>query len=270
MIKITKYIRINILTVLLFIIASLTHSTGILCVTYAVMTIHELAHTLSAVCIGLKVSHITFYPFGVNLQLKNKMVYSLADEIILYFSGPLSNAVFAFAAIMIYRYYPNNNLHYFYVSNITLFLMNMLPAMPLDGGIILKKVIANIFDRNRAERASKLLTAITGVCIMAMGVYVLYKTKFNFSMIIFSTLIIGNLFTQKEKYDVDFVKKLMFTEKKKKNKLRHIIASETESYKDIAKKMDTKRYNIIYFTDNKGKIKKIATETEIIQNMADG
>ena len=53
-----------------------------LCVTYAVMILHELAHCLAAVCIGLKISHIDFYPFGVNLKLKNKFVYSLADEII--------------------------------------------------------------------------------------------------------------------------------------------------------------------------------------------
>ena len=50
-----------------------------LCVTYAVMILHELAHCLAAVCTD-KISHIDFYPFGVNLKLKNKFVYSLADE----------------------------------------------------------------------------------------------------------------------------------------------------------------------------------------------
>ena len=45
-----------------------------LCVTYVVMILHELAHCLAAVCIGLKISHIDFYPFGVNLKLKNKLV----------------------------------------------------------------------------------------------------------------------------------------------------------------------------------------------------
>lgn len=80
MIKITKYLRVNVLTITLFVFCIIFNKVDMLCVTYAVMILHELAHCLAAVCIGLKISHIDFYPFGVNLKLKNKLVYSLADE----------------------------------------------------------------------------------------------------------------------------------------------------------------------------------------------
>ena len=82
MIKITKYLRVNVLTIALFVFCIIFNKADMLCVTYAVMILHELAHCLAAVCIGLKISHIDFYPFGVNLKLKNKLVYSLANDII--------------------------------------------------------------------------------------------------------------------------------------------------------------------------------------------
>ena len=71
LIKITKYLRVNVLTIALFAFCFIFNKADMLCVTYTVMILHELAHCLAAVCIGLKISHIDFYPFGVNLKLKN-------------------------------------------------------------------------------------------------------------------------------------------------------------------------------------------------------
>ena len=110
------------------------------------MTVHELAHTAAAAAIGLRISHITFFPFGVNLKLKNKIVGSLADEIILYASGPLINAVFALLAMLLYKRFPIYKLQYIYILNTALFIVNLLPAMPLDGGIILKKILDFTFE----------------------------------------------------------------------------------------------------------------------------
>lgn len=269
LIKITKYIRINILTILIFIVCAITHSLNVLCVTYAVMLAHELAHTLAAICIGLKVSHISFYPFGVNLKLKNKMIYSLADEIILYISGPLSNIVFALITMVIYHYHPYHGLKFLYISNIMLFAMNMIPAIPLDGGVILKKILSRILGARKTERIMKIISFIVSVLLMSFGGYVLYTTKLNFSIMLFSMLMLGNIFTQNEKYDVDFVKELMFHSKKKKDKIKHIIVEESNNYCDIVKKLDKKSYNVIYLTDKKGEIKDILTETQVINKLTE-
>ena len=103
-------------------------------------------------CIGLKISHIDFHPFGVNLKLKNKLVYSLADEMILYFSGPFCNILFALIAMIVYSRYPNESVKFFYISNTMLFCMNMIPSVPLDGGILLKKIIAYRLGYNSANK----------------------------------------------------------------------------------------------------------------------
>ncbi len=68
---------------------------------------------IAAMAIGLKVSDMTLYPFGVNLKLKNKMVYSLADEIILYLSGPLFNVFSELVSMTVYKYFQSEMLKFF-------------------------------------------------------------------------------------------------------------------------------------------------------------
>lgn len=270
MIRISKHLYINILTIILFIICTFLHALDILCITYFVMTLHELAHMAAAMCIGLRVSHIALHPFGVNLKLKNKMVYALSDEIILYLSGPLCNAAFALFAVFVYRLYPNDNLKFFYISNIMLFVMNMLPSAPLDGGIVLKKIIARLWGSGMAERISRIVSVVCASLIMALGVYVLYKSGWNFSILLFAALMIGNIFTQKEKYDTDFIKELMFSSHKNTDKVAHIISSYGSDYKEIAKKFNLSRRNVVYIVDEDGRITDILTDKQIIDRLLGG
>ena len=242
MIKITKYLRVNVLTIALFVFCIIFNKADMLCVTYSVMILHELAHCLAAVCIGLKISHIDFYPFGVNLKLKNKLVYSLADEMILYFSGPFCNILFALIAMIVYSRYPNESVKFFYISNTMLFCMNMIPSVPLDGGILLKKIIAYRLGYNSAN---KIMTIISAV---------------------FSALMIGNIFTQSEKYNVDLTKTLMFNNKKKKS-VRHIVVENECNYCDIVDEFIPKDYNVVYIVSDDGKVKDIITETQVIDKL---
>ena len=102
MIKIGKYIRINILTPLLFLVCYMIGKLEIICVSYGVMLLHELSHMMAAILIGLSIDKICLQPFGVNLKLGNRFVHSLSDEVILYMSGPLCNIVLSIVSLFLY------------------------------------------------------------------------------------------------------------------------------------------------------------------------
>lgn len=268
MIKIGERIRVSVAAIALFVMCfSLGKAEG-LCITYTVMLLHEIAHLIAAVCIGLKIDCICFYAFGVNLKLKNKMIYSICDEIILYFSGPLLNAIFALVSLYLYKNFHNEYLSRFYISNLMLFCMNMLPAIPLDGGILLKKIMAYAIGYRKAEKVMRVISAVVSPAVAAVGIAVLCKTRFNFSILLFSSLMIGNIFTQTEKYNTDVVKMLMFPSRKKKN-VRHIISEEEIDCNEIIKSFIPKDFNVVYITNKDGKIEKILTETQIINKLMD-
>jgi len=267
MIRITKYLYIHILTAALFAACFFTHRTFEITAAYAAMTLHELAHALAAVCIGLKISHITFYPFGVNMKLKNKIVCSLSDEIILYAAGPLVNAAIAILSASLYRHFPLYHLQYMYMANTALFAVNLLPALPLDGGIILKKILIHKFGNGIGVKVLKAVSFLTAMAMAAMGIYVVYITRFNFSVLLLSALVVGNIFTQKEKYNLDYIKELMFYKDKNKKYVAVKAADISESERDIVKSFDFGKYNIVFLVDEKGRIVKTLTETEIINKI---
>ncbi|MCH5210319.1 MAG: site-2 protease family protein [Oscillospiraceae bacterium] len=269
MIKLTKYLRVNILTIIMFTVCVIFHYPAIFYITYAVMFLHEMAHCIAAVCIGLKIDYIVFLPFGVNLRLKNKMVFSLADEVILYISGPLCNVVFALLAAVICKKYNYEIFRMFYISNIVLFLINMLPALPLDGGIILRRFLMSRYGYKSAMRIMKFITAIVAAWLIFLGVGAVMKIRFNFSLLLFAMLLVGNIFTQREKYDVDFVRELMFHKKKNKRKIHHLVVNDGSDPREIADKFSAGSYNIIYLTDSEGKISDTLTETQVINQLMD-
>ncbi len=263
MIRITKRLYINILTIIMFIICAFTHSLDILAITYLVMLLHELSHAAAAMCIGLRVSHISLHPFGVNLKLKNKIVCSFSDDVILYASGPLCNAALALFALFMYRLCPNYNLKFFYISNMMLFIMNMLPCAPLDGGLLLKRILRRRMGEAGAANIMRVISVFTALAVTALGVYVIYMNGRNFSALLFAALIIGNIFTQKEKYSTDFVRGLIFPEGKKSDSVHHIIAKEDIPLRETAKKIIPYKHNVLYITDKSGKISEIITDKQI-------
>lgn len=267
MIKITKHFYIHCLTVLLFAVGYITRQLEIFALCYLIMIIHELAHLAAALSIGLIPSKIVIYPFGVNLKLKNKMVYSLADEIILYAAGPLSNICMALACLPFINRFGWAGM--FYSQNITLFILNMLPILPLDGGVIVKKVISNALGYRMAEKLMKVISFILILFFCLLGLYISIKSHFNYSICFLVLFLAGNIFTSGEKYNIDFIRELMFYQEKGKHhkKVKTLLMREGEDWKKTAVEFSTGSYYVVFSINEQGEITDILTETQIMENI---
>lgn len=269
LLKICKWLYINPLLLALVALCYITRQLETLLITYFIMLCHELAHLAAAIFIGLKPSYIALHPFGVNLRLKNKIVCSLSDEIILYSAGPLLNIAFALAAAIFYKYSRSANVFDFYIKNICLFALNMLPVLPLDGGVILKKIIMYKKGFKYAQNVMTAVSVILICALLAAGAYFVYANNMNPSILILTIFMAGNIFTQREKYNIDFIREIIFYKNKNyKNKPVKIYAvSSSESYSDISLKFDMQNFYIVFFIKAGGEIDDILTETEILNRL---
>lgn len=225
-----------------------------------------MSHLVAAKCIGLECSNITVYPFGLNLKLKNTIIYNLSDEIILYMAGPLSNILMALVTIFIG--FRNEFLIDFYYKNLALFLINILPIVPLDGGMIVKKVLNYRLGYDGGNSAMKLISSAFLIVLMTFFVILLYLEKFNPSLCIFAVFLIGNVIFSKEKYDTNLLKELLYArEKKNKNSTGYAKVLETD-YKtpkiEIAKKFKPCEKCFVFLTDN-SQIKEIISKEQIVE-----
>lgn len=261
MIKVTKHLYIHPLTIMLFAACYIMRRPEFVLLCYAIIAVHESAHLAAALCIGLMPSKIVIYPFGLNLKLKNKIVYSLSDEIILYAAGPLSNIVMALAALPFINKIPY--AYEFYMQNMGLFVINMLPVMPLDGGVIAKKLLSQFCGRKKAGIIMKITSAAIISAIAVIGVYL--AAIGSFSVCLFVIFLVCNIFSTEEKYNIDFVKELIYYKEKKTKKVKAVLMGD--SLRDTAEMFSPGAFYIVCDIDSDGKISDVLTETEVLDSL---
>src|SRR5581483_3871605 len=127
---------------------------------FACVVLHELGHALAARRYGIKTPDITVLPIG-GLARLSRMPDKPSEEIVIAIAGPLVNVVIAavlFAVLgisdmraMAHVGDPTYDiLTQVAGANVLLVLFNLIPAFPMDGGRVLRALLALRLDRRRA------------------------------------------------------------------------------------------------------------------------
>lgn len=142
--------------------AMLTNILLILALFFCVV-MHELGHALMARVFGISTRDITLLPIGGVARLE-KMPEDPKEEFLVAAAGPLVNVVIAgilFTGLMLAGFFTNttnlfNNLDNFWLqllaANGILVLFNLIPAFPMDGGRVLRAILAANMDYVKATR----------------------------------------------------------------------------------------------------------------------
>lgn len=104
------------------------------------LAIHELAHITVASILQYPVTKITIYPFGLCAEIKHMGKGSIGRELCIIIAGPLMHCFypFFFKILMQFDVISMNYMQYLMQLNAAIFIFNMLPIFPLDGGRILQ------------------------------------------------------------------------------------------------------------------------------------
>ena len=153
--------------------------------------LHELAHSFVAIAEGLKVREITLFFLGGMASLEQECKTSKGSFKIA-ISGPIISFLLAFLMIILGNsLLPKNiiisNLFKQVGSlNLLIGFFNLIPIMPLDGGVILKSIIWYLTGSKRAGikvviTSSRLISFIS----VLIGIYSLLNGNFYVSICFF-------------------------------------------------------------------------------------
>jgi Zn-dependent protease/CBS domain-containing protein len=132
------------------------------------VVIHELSHSLTSTWMGYPVEDIVLLPLGGVSQIE-EMPQGPGEEFLMAIAGPLSNVVIAIVLAVISLFTPTSvlgglrriamdpmalgwkdTLPYLIVTNIGLAAFNLIPAFPMDGGRVLRSLLATVLHQTQA------------------------------------------------------------------------------------------------------------------------
>jgi Zn-dependent protease/predicted transcriptional regulator len=130
---------------------------------FLAVTLHEYGHALTARKFGVQTRDITLYPIGGVARLE-RMPEKPIQELWVALAGPAVNVVIA-AILFIYLALTNALVPFSQLTlttgsfierlmlvNVSLVLFNLIPAFPMDGGRVLRAILAMNMDYVRATQ----------------------------------------------------------------------------------------------------------------------
>ncbi len=166
---------------------------------------HECAHAVAARKRGYSLNKVVLMPYGAVISGDISGI-SPKDELCVCVAGPLANAVTALFFVALWWLFPEC---YPYTetaayTSLSLFLVNLLPAYPLDGGRALRVALRPLGER----RAKRICTAVTLVVVAAIACLFAYSclTSPNLSALIFAVFLLAGCFGREGYSRIQFSK----------------------------------------------------------------
>ncbi|MDD5173814.1 MAG: site-2 protease family protein [Candidatus Omnitrophica bacterium] len=151
---------------------------------FCFVTLHEICHSLMARYYGIEVRQITLYPIG-GVASMSSIPEKPVQEFFISIAGPLFNL-----AVVVIFYIPIKSLlgpevlfhrplsaatwpltlSYLYWINLMLAVFNLIPAFPMDGGRVLRSLLAGKIGYGKATKIAVGLGHIFAVVFAYFGI----------------------------------------------------------------------------------------------------
>ncbi len=137
---------------------------------------HELGHCLAVRALGGKISRLRLTFAGAELRLSSAGTFSHSQMMLVALAGPAVNLLLAVASMVLARHGAGGRLYLFAGVNLGLAAFNLLPAGWLDGGMLLRELLAWLGREEMGERLTGLCSAGAAALLLGTGVMLLWRS----------------------------------------------------------------------------------------------
>lgn len=160
-------IKIPVFTYLYIVLMLIGGYGKVLVASFILLSIHELSHLGMTLLLNRKVIRLIIYPFGMAMEVEAIEYMPSIYEGLIATAGPLSIYISHIFLGVLFENALISSHYYQYLINLNtnLFLFNMLPIYPLDGGRILHALCHLFFPFQMASILCFVLSFICAIWI---------------------------------------------------------------------------------------------------------
>ena len=165
----TTEVNLHLATGLFVLYAVLLGHGGWLLAGMASILLHECAHGAAAALLGCPPASIELTPLGALMRLEDEAALPPVKRLLILLAGPAATMLLCWVALTLTRRgvldrYAGQLL---FMANLSILLVNLLPALPLDGGRVLALLLSLFLTGNSVRRVMRWLGMALGVgCVL--------------------------------------------------------------------------------------------------------
>lgn len=268
-------IKVNPFFLLLLPVASVYGQLIPTLVVFAVVLWHEAVHVLTALYYGMRVVEIEILPFGGVARMDDLMQFEPHIEAAVAAVGPISNLVLLGIFCLWHNYYPIDPdwMDFIARANISMAALNLLPALPLDGGRILRSRLISSMGIRRATEIAALIGQLFAVGFILIGLAgIFFYTSVNAGILILIGFFVVTA-AQKEKEEAVYVFLRYLTQKQRQVRSKRVmmtkelVATSEASVGEVLQHFTPSYFHFIWIVDLNGELIGVMTEFELINSL---
>ncbi len=235
---------------------------------WGIAFLHESAHIFVGTRLSIPVSGIGIHPFGISARLKDPVIKSPVKEILMALAGPLFNLLLALLCEILYKKWQTEWLSYTKDASLILGIFNLLPCLPLDGGRILRAILTLGSDAITAWQTTLRISRIITIALFIMAVVLLLTAPFQFSLLLISVFLLGNLCNEEKSISHQTLRELLYYKEKPEREgfspTAVLTAYENLPARKLLRKLSYHKYYQVQVLDENQNIVTTLTESQIL------
>ncbi|WP_018247845.1 M50 family metallopeptidase [Orenia marismortui] len=265
--------KLNILFLVVLFLFSISGLLITASLSFMAVLLHELAHSIVAQKEGVVVNEIELLPFGGVAKFRDLIQLKPKIEIKIALAGPIVNFILAALSLLLVRYkFLDLEVGIFFIKiNLIIATFNLIPALPLDGGRVLRALLTIKYGYKEATYYLLQLSKIVAFILAIISLVGLYYGYINMTMLVISFFIY--FAALKEGKYTSYV--LMQYIAKKKGKIlkekvvqiQQLIAIESTPLKEIIDKLIPNYFHVIMVVDKNLEVLGLVTEDKFINSL---
>lgn len=243
---------------------------------FLLILFHELGHGLTANALGYEVQEVSLLPFGGVAKLAyGDIGFRPRHEALVAIAGPLVNlgiALFGFTLGALHLWsdsFTQLVLH----LNLWIAVFNLLPALPLDGGRILRAARSRRIGYEVATREAYRMAFTLSILLFTIGVSSLWAGHPHVGMLVLGLFLFVSAYTGRRDVRMDTMRFL--DAKRARNlqspqEIRAIAAPKETSVKEVVVQFAPDRYHLVYVMGERGEVQTVLEEDALLDAVFEG